>query len=234
MRTNFLKFDLDSFQGESESEADAIQCLNYALRRIARKIHLVDNNITLNTVTNQQDYDLEDTATPVCQLGATAVEVVRPYYVVINGTTLCGPTYRRGVWTMEQMDVFRPAWRDEAAGIPNAAAIVRGGQYLRLLPKPSASVTSARISGQYIPKALTTSDDAVQLPLPKICHEPLVYLSSVFSAIPNVSEAEGWQRLKAFNEAWMKDIEMLERENLARAAYTGSDDVAMGNDYIHL
>ena len=241
MRDRRLLFDLDSEYGTSETEQQKIDSVNWAIRTVATRLVLIDNNITLNLVADQQDYNITSTSpTTTCELSdGSEVRVIRPFYVLINGTYLRAPTGRKGLWTMQELDEFWTAWRTQAAGSPTAAVSYRGREWLRLVPKPSAAVVAAGnnfIVGQYTPRLMDDTELEEHLPIHGEVHEAVAYLAAFRSALPQVSEAEGWQRLRAYNAEWLEVIDAIRHDSLNSQSYHGlfERDFAQESDYISL
>lgn len=223
--TNHLAFDLDSFQGESPSASDNTDVLNWAMRTVAREIFLVDNNIAFSPTAGVADYNLND-PTLFTGVGSRGVRILEPYFVIVAGNTyLRDPAGNKGLWTMEQIDELVAGWRTVSDGTPLRAAMV-GGQYLRLNPAPDAAAIATGgfyIAGQYAPKDMTSgTDDAVTLPIHEDVHEAICYLAAYRHAMPNVSENEGFQRLKAFKGEYFEAIRDIAQQNRNRASYNGS------------
>lgn len=220
LRGNFLAFDLDDSTGggSTPTTAQKLTSVNAAIRQIAIHVQQYDPAIPLTLTADQDTYNLRS-------LSVVTKRVVRPYQVIVNGYPLYNAARtERGLWTLQELERVYPGWRSTDAGTP-ARAVQIANSKLILHPKPNSTVVSAGenyVSGTYIPPNYSDSDLATEPDLPEELHEAVAYLAAVKSALPFVSEAEGWQRLTAFNGEWAAAADEVRRDNVRLLQSWGS------------
>src|SRR5689334_22558429 len=92
LRTNFLRFDLDSLYGDSETSQNQVDSVNWAMRLISRRIYQYDPKVALTLADSQQTYDLMNRVGSV-----VSKRVLRPMRVILNGLQLRGYSGRHGL-----------------------------------------------------------------------------------------------------------------------------------------
>lgn len=206
-------FDLDLYPGESPTDAEVVELLNWALRILSRKLWLVDPSIVITLVAGTQSYDLRSAS-----LSRDVWLCLRAY---INGSPLLDWQGEQvGLWTLEEMEATNPTWRAAANGTPTAAMVIDRKIYFYL--KPSSTVVSTGsnyVAGCYLAADLAAGSLSAVPDIPDETQEALGLLATVKGSTPNVSEEEGWARLKEFHSGAFELVEEIAAAN--RAAIFG-------------
>lgn len=199
--SQLLAFDLDNFASDASgtvADADLTIQINWALRLLSKKLFLYDPSITLTLGAGTQTYDLRNTST-----SSFSRIVLWVHYVIIGGVSLLDyHGTEPGTWTMPQLQKRHDAWRTDSSGTVLRA--VQADRALILHPKPSATGSNNFVAGRYMPAALSGDSDVPDIPLE--LHEILATLAAVKASEPNVSEGEGWERLKRYDAAMVDQI----------------------------
>jgi len=214
----FLQFDLDNMYGESPTTQQKVDGFNWAQRTVSKLIFQYDPKITLTLTADQASYDLRNTS-------VVSRKVIRPYAVIINGNMLWNAAYtERGLWTLQELERMIPSWRTDSSGTPTKG-VYYGNQKLLLHPAPTTAVVNAGdnyISGQYLAADMTTAQLASTPDIPEELHEAIAFCAAARLALPNLSEAEAWQRITAFNAEWRSMADDMRRENMRAIQSWGS------------
>lgn len=109
-----------------------------------------------------------------------------------------------GLYTVEQLDRTYTDWRTAANGTANTAA--QFDRSLVLYPKPNAAGSNNFIAARYMPNDLSLGTDIPDMPIE--LHEIIATLAVVKAAEPQVSEAEGWERLKRYDASMVEQVAM--------------------------
>lgn len=228
LRTQNLRFDLDDSYGESPTAQQQVDSVNWAIRTISKHIIQFNPKITFTLTAGTAIYDLRDT-------NVVSSKVIKPYQVVINGNILWNAGHSEyGLWTLAELERSNPSWRTASNSTPTKAVYYGNGKIL-LNPPPTAEIVSAGnnyVSGQYLAADMTTGQTASSPDLPVELHESVAYLAAVKSAIPYVTEQEGWQRLQAFNAEWKAVADEVRQENKVALVSWGSTSGYAYDDFI--
>lgn len=205
LQTEFMAMDLDNSSSEAPTSAQQLLQLNFALRKISRRMFLVDSLLTFTPVAS----------TPIQNLRtACNKRVVQPLLVTINGIMLREAAGREyGLWSWAELMRYHPTWQTGDDGTPTLACY-KGNSELILYQQPSAAVVSAAenfMVAQVLAADLSADGDVPAIP--EECHEAVAYLAAVFAAKPTATEQEQWQRLGEFNRSWLEDVDEVARHN---------------------
>lgn len=228
-RTNHLKFDLDSFNGEGETAQQALDSVNEAIRVISKRIFQFDPLITMTVVDGTPTYDLGS--------ASFSRKILCPFRVYINKTPLRGYETSRetyGLWTWEQFEFRNPDFLRASSGTPTIG--VYYNETIRLYQTPSATTVSNGgnyVAGQYMAANVLIGGVSAAPDIPEELHEAIAYLAASRSALPQATEQEAWQRLTAYRATWMEAVNEKAAENLAQVKPTGSLD-AYAPDYMYV
>jgi hypothetical protein len=164
-------------------------------------------------------------------------KVVKPLKVFINENPLYTADGRaQGLWALDELENYVPQWRTDDAGETRRAVHI--GTKLLLNPKPTQALVDAGnnfLSALILAPTLSASGLAVEPQIPEELHECLAYFAAVRSAMPYVTEQEGWARLKAYQESWQGVVEEVRRENLGQIMSWGTTSgMALGPDALEL
>lgn len=214
MVTSFAAYDQDLYLGTSPSAADLTTLVNWAIREFSAYTFCnYDPKITLTLTADTATYDITKTT-------ATAIvskQVLKVRRVTINGAILRSADGEYGLWTLPELEAFRPTYQTDESAVPRRA-IELPGHKLYLHPAPTAAVVSDGdnyISGWYLPVDLVNSTDDANAPdIPLEFHECIAYLAAYKGAVPNASGPDGFNRVSAFNQEWRMKAEELRRRNL--------------------
>ena len=203
----FTALDLDSYLGEEPSDLDLGNLINWSVRTISEYSRCNYSDRIQFVLTAGTDlYNLRDTPTVVSK------KVLEPHYVVINGATLYSPSGDRGLWSYRDLIASYPRYRDYDDGVPSRAVWMPNSKLLLSCPPDAATAAQTHyIAGFYIASDMIVNSadgqywEGANPDLPEELHETVVYLSAFRAAMPNVAEAEGWQRLAAYDKtAWQR------------------------------
>jgi hypothetical protein len=158
--------------------------------------------------------------------------ILKPRTVVINDSIL----YRRdgrehGLWTMGELQRAYPSWRTAASKQPSVAIWLPNNK-LQLWPPTDDLYTGKNfIEGWILPDEITVEDDDEELPVPEEDHMSVIRLALVFGTLPNLSEAEAWQRAAGNDAWWREQAERRKRENLT--SFLGRKPRGEGADWLY-
>ena len=208
--------DNDSSVDFSSMTAAAVVPVNWAIRTISKQIKQLDPKIALTLTADLDTYALRG--------GAFSRKVIRPYRVYINGVGLLSASREGfGIWTLSELDRIRRMWRTDSSDVPTAAC--HYGESLVLHPKPTAAVVAQSnhfVCGTYMAADMAYTSPSANPDLPEELHEAVAYLAVVRSTLPNVTEAEAWQRLNAFNAEWKEAAAEIRKEHERTLAAWGT------------
>lgn len=210
----FGQYDLQSYFEAATgtfSNANKVFVLNWGVKLIGKFIRLYKPNMVF-TIAEAFEHDIR-------KLTVVERKVVDPMGVIINGVKLCKRGGGYGIWKIAELEDDHPTWMADQAATPLRAAVASNKLYLH--PKPTAAVVAAGnnfIMGTYLPKDRTADADvntglATEPELPDELHEAACYFAAVKAAIPNVSEADAWNRIQTFNAEWVGIAKEIRRNN---------------------
>lgn len=228
---DLLSFDLDNFKdrdGQTPSDIQLTDQINFGLRWIGSRVYLFDPSITLTLTAETASYDLRDT-------DIVSRKVIEAIGVVINGNTLRAADRRtRGMWKFGEVERSVSNWRADTSGTPDKAWQI--GTTLHLHRKPTAAIVSTGsnyIVGHYMPADLVDGQDDTLYPdLPEELHEPIAQIAAIYAADPSVSEAEGINRLGRYNARAIDEIDRFRKRNMRLAQDWGTVPFAGYADYV--
>lgn len=207
MTRAFVAYDLDTFDEDFQSndtKTDAV--INWALRSLSARLNLFNPSVTFTPTVSGQIYDLRGTA--------FAKRMLTIASVTVSGQQLRGFTGRLGLHSPSEFEAYYPRWREASASIPSAATII-GDNLIFNCPFSSGAVSATphRVGGRILATNLTTAGQVPELPVET--HESIAYIASVKATLPNVTEEEGFARLKAYSESQADLIEQLSQRQIA-------------------
>ena len=214
---NLLSYDLDSYLGESMSDAQAVTLLNRAQAIISRYIFQVDPAIVFTPTVNSSTQNLFDTTTPV-----VTKKVIKVLHVVINGAPLYAPAKggtRRvpGVYDFQDFLMQYPNWTQDAGGTP-AQAVAYGEGKIILYPKPTSVFSNCYICGQYLAADLSAAALSAEPDLPPDLHPAIAYRAAVLAAEPTAATSEQMARIQRFDSKYGKLMDEIKSNNQAMYA----------------
>lgn len=205
---NLLSMDLDSYLGESMTDAQAVTLLNQAKNVISRHIFQVNPNITFTVTSGSAVQNLQDTT-----VVPAAYKVIQCLGVIINNNPLYDTQGRVGMWSYADFQRYYPAWQTESSGTPVAAVNYQEGKII-LHPKPSSSFANSKIIGQYLAADLSASSLSTEPDLPVDLHIAVGYLAASMAAEPSASVAEQLNRLDRYDRRYRKLMDEVRSLNM--------------------
>lgn len=204
--TAHLAADLDNKAGDTPSGAELTAQINFGLRTVGRRLFIV-KPVTVAAVA----------ASPVQLDTQTPNAVVDVFRASWDGEPLLDYQDKAGLVTHAELEALAGFdWQSLAAGTPTRA--MQLAHRLYLVPAPSAAA-DLTLMAQILPvKMVDTTDDAVQFDLPVWTHEAVIYVAAAYAANPQVSEDEGFARLKRYSE---EAATLIMSEGQANAAMWG-------------
>ena len=208
---NLLSYDLDSYFGETPSEAQIVTLLNQAKNIIGEYLFIVNPSITFTPTANSFQQNIQDTTTPV-----VSSKVLKPLRVVVNGITLRGMD-GYGVMSYGDFENSYPSFRLASSGQPTIAVQLGNGK-LGLYMKPDQSYSNSYIVGQVLPADLSASSLSAEPDMPADLHIAIAYLAAVIAAEPTAAVQEQFMRLDRYSKHYRDRIERARADNVR--AYT--------------
>lgn len=235
MRTQLSSMltDLDNFHGESPSASQLTDLINYGIREVSQEIYQIDPSITLTLTADQQTYDLRDVTAPA----VVSRKVLEPLVVIINGNPLWNAARSRyGLWSLGELQRYRPSWRADSSGTPTIAAFHDRTLYLHA--KPNAAVVSGGsnyIMGRYLAADMVNSSDDNNYPdIPEELHEAVVKVAAIFAAEPTMVPGDGAiAKLATFDKRASDSIARIRRRNMRTAQDWGSTSGYQDRDIVY-
>lgn len=200
-------YDLDHMRGEAPTDAEVVSSLNWALRVFSRALYLYDMSVTQTLTIGTHTYPMQS---------GFSKRIIYPYRAMVGTTAMRNRRGSLGLYTVAELDKDYPTWRTVTAG--TIKVVATDGSNIIVAPKPDSAVTLT-IGGRVLAPDLSHSTGATAPEIPVECHEALGMMAAVRSALPNVTENEGWARIRAYDETWPEMVEQIARANWAQAGF---------------
>lgn len=223
-----MVLDLDNSKGESPTDGNKNEQLNWAYRLICRRVSLFDPAIVLTLTASTPLVDIRD----VTEVSKKVIDVKGVY--INNNPLMKADGMTRGLWTLQELEKDYPGWRSAPDGTPRVA-IQQNYNVLRLWPAPTAAIVSAGnnyVAGTYLPPDM--SNDADVPDLPEELHEVIAYSAAVKASLPVVTEQEMWNRIKAYSAESVALIDEFAGSQKRLMSDWGSTGGYPTNDYIRI
>jgi hypothetical protein len=183
-----LAYDLDSFDGDSPSDAQKDSILNWGLRQVGLSIYLYQD-VPFTIVTSERSLRLDDTTKftkPMLTIDT----------VVLNGVTLRDSTRRHGIWNVDKFNRWYPSAATASNGTPEAAVIVGNSLVFNC---PVSDNWSGIAMGRALPQKLVSPGHETPTDIPEHLHECIAYFAAIKWAMPNATIDEQYQRLQMYS-----------------------------------
>ncbi|HMS54213.1 MAG TPA: hypothetical protein PKA27_02335 [Fimbriimonadaceae bacterium] len=204
------EFDQSLFHGESPSDADATELLNWAQRLISRRLKLFSPSLPITLVNGTQSYDLRS--------ASVTRPVVKVHRAILNGSPLTNPTGNYGLWTYAEIEAENPTWRAATSGIPTAAFVTNQTIHFWLKPNATAAAYSNNcLAAQHLAQDLASGSFETPEILTEL-HESIAVLAAFLGSRPTATEEEMWKRLSEYSQNAVDLMDEVARQNLETIA----------------